>query len=78
MPPIRFRIRTTMVVIASLAVLMRLLPLSVFLGVIVSIAFVLVGFVVQVLIGAVTGLLANSLVQARCPESERSGEPEEA
>ena len=38
MPPVRFRIRTIMVVIASLALMMGLLPLSELFCVIVSIA----------------------------------------
>ena len=78
MPPVRFRIRTIMIVIALVAVLMGLLPLSVFLCVLFTVAVFFVGLVVQVLIGVVTSRLVDTLVQTRCPESELSGEPEGA
>ena len=78
MPPVRFRIRTIMIVIALVAVLMGLLPLSVFLCVLFTVAVFFVGLVVQILIGAVASRLVDTLVQTRCPESELSGEPEGA
>ena len=78
MPRVRFRIRTIMIVIVVLAVLMGLLPLDVFLCLSVPVAVFIVGLVVQVSIGAVASRFVDSLVETRCPESERSGEPAKA